>query len=173
MTPLYLHASVGLGKTHLLQAIAHAAIARRQSVVYLTAETFMYGFVNALRSQSAIAFKEQLRSIDLLIFDDAQFLQGRVIQNEFGHVLSGTLRVVVGFDEFVLEPGDSITFPSSTPHRLVNDGEETVRARLRTVQELFPIVRARFVEQRMFDSLRLLGPAKFRVVGQAPVAGRT
>ncbi len=48
--------------------------------------------------------------------------------HEFGHVLSGTLRVVVGFDEFVLEPGDSITFPSSTPHRLSNDGTETVRA---------------------------------------------
>jgi transcriptional regulator with XRE-family HTH domain len=47
---------------------------------------------------------------------------------EFGHVLSGTLRVVVGFDEYVLEPGDSITFPSSTPHRLSNDGPETVRA---------------------------------------------
>ena len=48
--------------------------------------------------------------------------------NEFGHVLSGTLHVVVGFDEFVLEPGDSITFPSSTPHRLSNEGTETVRA---------------------------------------------
>jgi transcriptional regulator with XRE-family HTH domain len=48
--------------------------------------------------------------------------------HEFGTVLSGTLRVVVGFDEFVLEPGDSITFPSSTPHRLSNDGTETVRA---------------------------------------------
>lgn len=48
--------------------------------------------------------------------------------HEFGHVLSGTLRVVVGFDEFVLEAGDSITFPSSTPHRLSNDGTETVRA---------------------------------------------
>jgi transcriptional regulator with XRE-family HTH domain len=48
--------------------------------------------------------------------------------HEFGHVLSGTLRVVVGFDEFVLEPGDSITFPSSTPHRLSNEGTETVRA---------------------------------------------
>src|SRR5438034_904163 len=48
--------------------------------------------------------------------------------HEFGHVLTGTLRVVVGFDEFVLEPGDSITFPSSTPHRLSNDGTETVRA---------------------------------------------
>jgi transcriptional regulator with XRE-family HTH domain len=48
--------------------------------------------------------------------------------HEFGYVLSGTLRVVVGFDEFVLEPGDSITFPSSTPHRLSNDGTEAVRA---------------------------------------------
>ena len=48
--------------------------------------------------------------------------------HEFGFVLSGTLRVVVGFDEFVLEPGDSITFPSSTPHRLSNDGTEAVRA---------------------------------------------
>ena len=48
--------------------------------------------------------------------------------HEFGHVLTGTLRVVVGFDEFILEPGDSITFPSSTPHRLSNEGPETVRA---------------------------------------------
>jgi transcriptional regulator with XRE-family HTH domain len=48
--------------------------------------------------------------------------------HEFGCVLSGTLRVVVGFDEFVLEPGDSITFPSSTPHRLSNEGTEAVRA---------------------------------------------
>ena len=48
--------------------------------------------------------------------------------HEFGCVLTGTLRVVVGFDEFILEPGDSITFPSSTPHRLSNEGTETVRA---------------------------------------------
>ena len=48
--------------------------------------------------------------------------------HEFGHVLSGNLRVVVGFDEFVLGPGDSITFPSSTPHRLSNEGTETARA---------------------------------------------
>ena len=48
--------------------------------------------------------------------------------HEFGYVLEGTLRVVVGFDEFVLGPGDVITFPSSTPHRLSNDGSDTVRA---------------------------------------------
>jgi transcriptional regulator with XRE-family HTH domain len=48
--------------------------------------------------------------------------------HEFGYVVSGALTVVVGFDEFVLGPGDALTFPSSTPHRLSNDGEETVRA---------------------------------------------
>jgi transcriptional regulator with XRE-family HTH domain len=47
---------------------------------------------------------------------------------EFGHVISGTLHAVVGFDKFVLRPGDSITFPSSTPHRLGNEGSETARA---------------------------------------------
>ena len=57
---------------------------------------------------------------------DASFVRHN--GHEFGFVLSGRLRVVVGFDEFILEPGDSITFPSSTPHRLSNDGVETVRA---------------------------------------------
>jgi transcriptional regulator with XRE-family HTH domain len=47
---------------------------------------------------------------------------------EFGHVISGTLHAVVGFDKFVLKAGDSITFPSSTPHRLGNEGSETARA---------------------------------------------
>lgn len=48
--------------------------------------------------------------------------------HEFGFILSGKLKVIVGFDEFILEPGDSITFPSTTPHRLSNEGPETVRA---------------------------------------------
>jgi len=48
--------------------------------------------------------------------------------HEFGFILSGRLRVIVGFDEFTLEPGDSITFPSTTPHRLNNEGPQTVRA---------------------------------------------
>jgi len=119
MTPLYLHAAVGLGKTHLLQAIAHAALARRQSVVYLTAETFMYGFVNALRSQSAIAFKEQLRSIDLLIFDDAQFLQGRVIQTEFGHVLNS-----------LIDAGRQVVIAADRPPSELDAVDERVRSRL-------------------------------------------
>ena len=102
VTPLYIHACVGLGKTHLLQAIAHSGAIKGRSVIYLTAERFMYGFVTALQSQTAIAFKEALRAIDLLIFDDAQFLQGKVIQAEFGHALNSLVdagrQVVVAAD---------------------------------------------------------------------------
>jgi chromosomal replication initiator protein len=100
--PLYLHAAVGLGKTHLLQAIAHAAKAAGRKVLYLTAEHFMYRFVAALKSQSAIQFKDALRGIDLLLIDDMQFLQGKQIQQEFCHTLNslidGARQVVVAAD---------------------------------------------------------------------------
>ena len=119
MTPLFFHGGVGLGKTHLLQSIAHAAFARRHSVVYLTAETFMSGFVSALRSQSAIAFKESLRAIDLLIFDDAQFLQGRVIQNEFGHVLNS-----------LIDAGRQVVIAADRPPSELDAIDERVRSRL-------------------------------------------
>ena len=89
--PLYLHAAVGLGKTHLLQAIAHAATAAKRRVIYLTAEKFMHGFVCALKAETAIAFKERLRAIDILIIDDVQFLQGKSIQQEFCHTLNALI----------------------------------------------------------------------------------
>jgi chromosomal replication initiator protein len=100
--PLYTHASVGLGKTHLLQALAHAANENRRRVIYLTAEKFMSGFVSALNAQTAIAFKERLRGIDMLIIDDVQFLQGKSIQQEFCHTLNALIdagrQVVVAAD---------------------------------------------------------------------------
>ncbi len=89
--PLYIHAAVGLGKTHLLQAIAHAATSAKRRVIYLTAEKFMHGFVCALKAQTAIAFKEKLRAIDLLVIDDVQFLQGKSIQQEFCHTLNALI----------------------------------------------------------------------------------
>ena len=102
-----------------MQAIAHAGISRRQTVAYLTAETFMYGFVNALRSQAAIAFKERLRSIDLLIFDDAQFLQGRVIQAEFGHALNA-----------LIDAGRKVVIAADRPPSELDAVDERVRSRL-------------------------------------------
>ena len=88
--PLFIHASVGLGKTHILQAIATEAVQRnpKARVVYLTAEYFMWRFATAIRDNSALSFKEQLRDIDLLIIDDMQFLQGKAIQNEFCHLVN-------------------------------------------------------------------------------------
>jgi chromosomal replication initiator protein len=101
--PVYIHSSVGLGKTHLLNAIAWAAGASDTSrnIVYLTADHFMYHFITAVKHQSALAFKEWLRRIDLLLIDDMQFLQGKSA-TEFGHTLStlisGTKQVVVAGD---------------------------------------------------------------------------
>jgi chromosomal replication initiator protein len=102
--PLFIHASVGLGKTHLLQAIAAAALQRQEKarVVYLTAEYFMWRFATAIRDNNALSFKEQLRDIDLLVIDDMQFLQGKSIQHEFCHLLNTLLdsakQVVVAAD---------------------------------------------------------------------------
>lgn len=102
--PLFIHASVGLGKTHLLQAVAQAALQRGAGarVVYLTAEYFMWRFATAIRDNDALSFKEQLRDIDLLIIDDMQFLQGKSIQHEFCHLLNNLLdsakQVIVAAD---------------------------------------------------------------------------
>lgn len=100
--PLYVHASVGLGKTHLLQGAAQAIEASGRRVLYLTAEKFMYGFVASLKAQTAIAFKEYLRGIDVLVIDDAQFLHGPKSQQEFCHTLNALIdsgkQVVVAAD---------------------------------------------------------------------------
>ena len=117
--PLYVHSAVGLGKTHLLQAVAHTAASQGRSVIYLTAERFMYGFVAALQAQTSIAFKERLRTIDLLIFDDAQFLQGKAIQAEFGHALNA-----------LLDAGREVIVAADRPPNDLESLDERVRSRL-------------------------------------------
>ena len=102
--PLFLHGNVGLGKTHLLHAIAWEVKRQKPEaeVLYLTAERFMSGFVQALRARDALAFKEKLRNIDILLIDDMEFLQGPTIQQEFCHTLNslidGGRQVVVAAD---------------------------------------------------------------------------
>lgn len=79
--PLFLHATVGLGKTHLLQAIAAESLRNnpKSRVVYLTAEYFMWRFATAIRDNNALTLKEQLRDIDLLIIDDMQLDRKSVV----------------------------------------------------------------------------------------------
>jgi chromosomal replication initiator protein len=100
--PLYVHACVGLGKTHLLQGAAQAIEAAGRRVLYLTAERFMYGFAVSLKAHNALAFKEQLRGIDVLVIDDAQFLHGPKSQQEFCHTLNALIdsgkQVIVAAD---------------------------------------------------------------------------
>ena len=117
--PLFVHANVGLGKTHVIQAIAHLAMAAGRRVIYLSAEKFMYGFVAALRAQNAGAFKEKMRTIDILIIDDIQFLQGKVIQQEFCHTLNA-----------LLDAGRQVVVASDRPPSDLESLDERVRSRL-------------------------------------------
>ena len=141
--PLYLHAGVGLGKTHLLQAIAQEARRQGKRVAYFTADRFMYGFVAALKSQTALAFKEKLRGIDLLVVDDVQFIQGKSIQQEFGH----TINALIDAGKQIVVAGD----------RLAGELEaldERIRSRLGgglvvEVGELDEVLRAKILGTRM------------------------
>ncbi|WP_434289820.1 chromosomal replication initiator protein DnaA [Celeribacter sp. SCSIO 80788] len=89
--PLFLYGGVGLGKTHLMHAIAHEIRVRdpKLRVLYLSAEQFMYRFVQALRDRQMIDFKQIFRSVDVLMVDDVQFIAGKdSTQEEFFHTFN-------------------------------------------------------------------------------------
>jgi chromosomal replication initiator protein len=142
--PLYIHAGVGLGKTHLLQSITWAGnAAGEHKVLYLTAEKFMYGFVSALRNQTAIAFKEVLRGIDVLVIDDLQFLQGKNTQAEFCHTLNA-----------LIDAGRQVVIASDRPPSDLESLDDRVRSRLAggLVVEMSPLgedLRLEILKSRM------------------------
>ena len=119
--PLFLHATVGLGKTHLLQAIAAESLRHnpKSRVVYLTAEYFMWRFATAIRDNNALTLKEQLRDIDLLIIDDMQFLQGKSIQHEFCHLIN-----------MLLDSAKQVVVAADRPPSELESLEPRVRSRL-------------------------------------------
>ena len=89
--PLFIYGGVGLGKTHLMHAIAHSMAENfpEKTVMYLSAEKFMYQFVKALRANDTMNFKEQFRSVDILMIDDIQFIAGKEsTQEEFFHTFN-------------------------------------------------------------------------------------
>jgi chromosomal replication initiator protein len=105
--PLFLYGGVGLGKTHLMHAIGIELTRNghsRPSVAYMSAETFMYRFIAAIRAQSTLEFKDQLRSVDVLMIDDLQFLVGKDnTQEEFFHTFNALVesgkQIVVSADK--------------------------------------------------------------------------
>ena len=120
--PLFLYGGVGLGKTHLMHSIAWQI--RRtnpgRKVIYLSAEKFMYQFIRALRFKDALAFKEQFRSVDVLMIDDVQFISGKdSTQEEFFHT----------FNALVDQNKQLIISCDRSPSDL-EDMEERIRSRL-------------------------------------------
>ena len=120
--PLFLYGGVGLGKTHLMHAIAHELQARRPElrVLYLSAEQFMYRFVQALRERQIMNFKELFRSVDVLMVDDVQFIAGKdSTQEEFFHTFNALVdqnkQIIISADR---APGE------------IKDLEERIKSRL-------------------------------------------
>jgi chromosomal replication initiator protein len=121
--PLFLYGGVGLGKTHLMHAIAWELTDRTAvpvSVAYMSAEKFMYRFIAAIRSQSTMEFKENLRSVDVLMIDDLQFLIGKDnTQEEFFHTFN-----------YLVEQGKQIVVSADKSPSDLNGLEQRLRTRL-------------------------------------------
>ncbi|MEZ5777377.1 MAG: chromosomal replication initiator protein DnaA [Paracoccaceae bacterium] len=120
--PLFLYGGVGLGKTHLMHAIAHELQTRRPElrVLYVTAEQFMYRFVQALREKEILGFKELFRSVDVLMVDDVQFIAGKEgTQEEFFH----TFNALVDQNRQIVISGDR-------PPGEIKGLEERIKSRL-------------------------------------------
>ena len=120
--PLFLYGGVGLGKTHLMHAIASELRTKSPHlrVVYLSAEQFMYRFVQALRERDTMGFKELFRSVDVLMVDDVQFIAGKdSTQEEFFHTFNALVdqnkQIIISADR---APGE------------IKDLEERIKSRL-------------------------------------------
>lgn len=142
--PLYFHASVGLGKTHLQHAIAWEVKRRtpKAQVLYLTAERFRYQFVEAIKSQDALAFKDKFRSIDILLIDDLEFMRGEKTEQEFEHIVNS-----------LLDGGRQVVVASARPPGQLDGLNDRMRSRLQRglvteISALDPALRLKILEKR-------------------------
>jgi chromosomal replication initiator protein len=120
--PLFLYGGVGLGKTHLMQAIAWEIRAARpgKRVVYMSAEKFMYQFIRALRAKEMVPFKELFRGVDVLMIDDIQFICGKeATQEEFFHTFNA-----------LADQGKQIVVSADRPPSDLEGLDERLRSRL-------------------------------------------
>jgi chromosomal replication initiator protein len=186
--PLYLYGGVGLGKTHLMHAIAwHVRMnAPRRKVIYLSAEKFMYQFIRAIRFRSTMDFKDEFRSVDLLMIDDVQFISGKEsTQEEFFHTFNALVdqnrQIVISADK---SPSDLAGLEERMRSRLgwglVADIHPTTyelrlgilqskaeQSRLRLPQKVME-----FLAHKIVSNVRELEGALNRITAQMQLTGR-
>ncbi len=151
--PLFIHAPVGLGKSHLLHATAWEVTRRRPDakVLYMTADGFRYRFVEALRGDDPLAFKEKFRKVDILLIDDLEFMHGAQTETEFDHIVNA-----------LLDGGRQLVVASSRPPAQIDRLNERMRSRLTRglVTELgsfdhdqrINVIEMRIAEKRVMDA---------------------
>jgi len=186
--PLFLYGPVGLGKTHLMHAIAWQIKARtpKRRIIYLSAEKFMYQFVRALRTKDTMAFKEQFRSVDVLMIDDVQFIGGReATQEEFFHTFNTLVdqnrQVVISADKSPSDlEGVEERMRSRLGWGLVADIHPTTyELRLGILQSKaeqlgtpIPAKVLEFLAHKIVSNVRELEGALNRIVAHATLVGR-
>lgn len=186
--PLFLYGGVGLGKTHLMHAIAHH-IKKKQPqkrVIYLSAEKFMYQFIRALRNKNTMAFKELFRSVDVLMVDDVQFIIGKEsTQEEFFHTFNALFdqnkQVVLSADK---SPSDLQGLEERMRTRfgwgLVADIHPTtyelrlgiLQAKAEQAPITIPSKVLEFLAHRISSNVRELEGALTRIIAHATLVGR-
>jgi chromosomal replication initiator protein len=186
--PLFLYGGVGLGKTHLMHAIAQHILKRRpdRRVIYLTAEKFMYQFVRALRHKDIMAFKELFRSVEVLMIDDVQFISGKdSTQEEFFHTFNALVdqnrQVVISADK---SPSDLEGIEERMKSRLgwglVADIHPTtyelrlgiLQAKAEQLEVEIPPKVIEFLAHKITSNVRELEGALNRIVAHATLVGR-
>lgn len=185
--PLFLHGGVGLGKTHLLHAVANEIQSRapQRRVLYLSAEQFMYQFIRALRDKSTMNFKEIFRTVDVLMIDDVQFISGKEsTQEEFFHTFNALVeqgkQVILSADKSPAElAGVGARLTSRMGMGLVADIHPTsyelrlgvLHARADHAAVKFPAEVLAFLAQSITSNIRELEGAFNRLVAHSQLTG--
>ena len=154
--PLYLYGGVGMGKTHLLNAIGHH-LKKDNKVMFISAERFMYQFVKSIKSNDMVKFKEYFRNTDILLIDDIQFMNGKeAMQEEFFHTFNA-----------LLDKGSQIIISADRSPNKLSRIQERIKSRFAgglvvDIQKTDLALRKKILESKISD-LNNLYPEKFNI----------